>query len=234
MKIAAIADLHCKTSSAGKIRILLEDVDKHADVLVLAGDLTNIGLPREMEVLLKDLSHLRLPIVAVVGNHDHEGDQVATLMDMMREKGLHVLDCSSVEIDGVGFVGTKGFCGGFGERAVQPFGERALKAFVQSTINEAACLEGTLVTLKTTRKVAILHYAPISETLAGESPEIYPFLGSSLLAAALDHQRVDLILHGHAHNGSPMGHTAGRIPVYNVCRFVQNRYYGRSYSLFEI
>jgi len=234
MRIAAIGDLHSETTSAGEIRLLLEGVESEADVLMLAGDLTNMGHPEEMSVLLNDLYHFRMPTVAVVGNHDHESDSVELLVEMMVESGIHVLNCSSIELDGVGFAGTKGFCGGFGRRAVQAFGERALKTFVQAGIEEALCLESALAELKTARKIAILHYAPIAETIEGEAPEVYPFLGSSLLADALDRQGADLVVHGHAHNGSPQGRTQGGIPVYNVSRFVQKRSFGCAYRVFDV
>jgi Icc-related predicted phosphoesterase len=234
MRIAAIGDLHCEETSAGEMRLLLEGIEQEADLLMMAGDLTNMGRPKEMSVLLNDLYHFPLPIVAVVGNHDHESDSVEILIEMMIDSGIHVLNCSTYQLDDVGFVGTKGFCGGFGKRAVQGFGERALKAFVQAGIDEAACLDDALKQLTTTRKIAVLHYAPIVETLEGEAREVYPFLGSSLLADALDRHGVDLIVHGHSHNGSPQGYTQGGIPVHNVSRFVQKRSFGYAYRVFHI
>lgn len=234
MRIAALGDLHCKTTMEGEVKRLLGGVEREADLLILAGDLTNMGRADEMSVLLKDLHDFSLPIVAVLGNHDHENDNVELLVEMMTSRGIHVLNCTTFEFEGVGFVGTKGFCGGFGKQAVQPFGERALKAFVHASIGEAARLENALATLKTDQKIALLHYAPIAETLEGESREVYPFLGSSLLSAALDRYGVDLVVHGHAHNGSPEGRTQGGIPVHNVSRFVLTRHFGRPYKLFYI
>ncbi len=234
MRIAAIGDLHCKTTSAGQMRALLEGIEQEADLLVLAGDLTNVGLPEEMGVLLKDIEDLALPMIAVVGNHDHENDQLDVLIEMMNERGIHVLDGSTVEINGVGFVGTKGFCGGFGKYAVQPFGEQTLKTFIKTSINEARLLENAISRINCSRRVAVLHFAPIKETLEGEAQELFPFLGSSLLADALDRHRVDVIVHGHAHNGFPEGHTAGNIPVYNVSRFVLNKHLKRSYRIIEV
>ncbi len=234
MRIAAIADLHCTTNSVGKVRKLLEDVEKEADLLILAGDLTNMGRLDEVEVLLDDLRLIPLPMVAVVGNHDHESDRLDELLRMLTESGIHMLDGDSCEIDGVGFVGAKGFCGGFGNLAVQPFGERALKSFIQSSIDEALLLEKALAKLDSAKRVGVLHYAPIKETLKGEEPELYPFLGSSLLGSALDRRGVDVIVHGHAHNGVLEGKTEKGIPVYNVCRFVQKRYGKRAYAIFDI
>lgn len=223
MKVAAIADLHCREDSAGEILRLLAGIEEAADVLVVAGDLTDTGLATEMEVLLDDLEALDLPVVAVLGNHDHESDCGPRLVVMLHEAGVRVLDATACEIDGVGFAGTKGFCGGFEERLVQPFGERALKAFIQTGIEEAVRLEGALSKLECERKVAVLHYAPVRETLNGESPELYPMLGSSRLANALDRHSVNAIVHGHAHHGSPEGRTARGVPVHNVSRFVRQR-----------
>jgi hypothetical protein len=234
MRIAAIADLHCRTSTGQLVRELLEGVSEEGDVLVLAGDLTDTGLPAELDVLLGELGRLRIPMVAVLGNHDHENDQAERLVGMLEEAGIRVLEGTVCEIDGVGFVGTKGFCGGFDERMVQPFGERTLKTFIQASIEEAVGLENALARLDSGRRVAVLHYAPVPATLVGESLELYPFLGSSRLANALDRRGVDLIVHGHAHHGSPEGHTPGGIPVHNVSRFVTAGAARRAYRVFDV
>lgn len=234
MRIAAIGDVHCEKDSAGKIRRMLEGVDEKADVLLLAGDLTNVGLMEEMEVLLDELAHFSLPKLAVTGNHDHENDNVEVLVNMMRSRSIHVLEGNSLKIGDVGFVGTKGFCGGFGERRIQPFGERAIKTFIQATLDEVVRLERAAMDLSCPHKVAIMHFSPVSGTLQGENPEIYPFLGSSLFADALDRQGVDVIFHGHAHKGSHSGRTPKNIPVFNVSRFVQQRNGSRPFFLFEL
>jgi len=222
VKIAAVADVHCTVNSRGHIRELLRDVEE-ADVLVLAGDLTDVGKIEEMEVLMDELSHFSLPIIAVPGNHDHEADQTDLLVAMMEWSGIHVLDGASFNIDGIEFIGTKGFCGGFGHLLVQPFGEPALKAFINATIEEVLRFERLLRNVKADHKVAVMHYAPIKETLSGEEPELFPFLGTSLFADVLDAHKVDVVFHGHAHNGSPTGFTKHKIPVYNVSRFVLAR-----------
>ncbi len=234
MKIAAIADLHCRADSAGKIRPLLDGVEREADLLVIAGDLTDTGLPLEIEVLEKELDGLDLPVLTVLGNHDHESDQAEALVEMLRGIDIQVLDGTVCEVDEVGFVGTKGFCGGFDALTIQPFGERALKQFIQSGIDEALRLENALAKLACPRRIAVLHYAPVLATLTGEPPELHAFLGSSYLGSALDRQRVNLIVHGHAHHGSPYGETPAGIPVYNVSRFVQSRVQPRAYCILEV
>lgn len=234
MKIAAIGDLHCRTSSAGELRQLLAGVADEAEILLLAGDLTDTGLPAEADVLLGELESLKLPMIAVLGNHDHESGQPEVLCERLQAAGVTVLDGSVCEVGGVGFVGTKGFCGGFDDLFIQPFGEQALKAFIQSSLDESVRLENALAKLDCDSKVAILHYAPIRATLEGEPLELYAFLGSSRLANALERRGVDLIVHGHAHHGSPFGQTRDGIPVHNVCRFVQARHTERAYAVFEV
>jgi uncharacterized protein len=232
LRIAAVADLHCRVNST--ITPLLEGVGENADLLILAGDLTDTGLPTEMRVLLDELKRVPLPILAVLGNHDHENDKADELIMMLQDVGILVLQGNAVEINDVGFVGTKGFCGGFDERLVQPFGEKAIKDFIRTGIEEAMRLENAAAKLDTERKVAVLHYAPIKQTMEGESPELFPFLGSSRLGNALDRHGVDAIVHGHAHHGAPEGRTPGGIRVYNVCRFVQERCCNRPYLVFEV
>ena len=234
MKIAAIGDLHCKADSIGMIRQLLDGVDRKADILVLAGDITNMGLEEEMKVLLDELKWFAIPIVAVMGNHDHESDHIEVLVRMMTDSGIRVLDGTACEISGLGIIGTKGFCGGFGELHVQPFGEQALKAFIRTSIDEAKRMDSALANLNCRYRIAVMHYAPIKETLAGEEIELYPFLGSSLFADVLDRHCVDAVFHAHAHHGSPCGFTPGRIPVHNVSRFVQSHFNQRTYYLFTI
>ena len=234
MRIAAIGDLHITSESAGLLTRLLDGVEERADVLVLAGDLTNVGLPEEMVVLLNDLRGFSLPVIAVVGNHDHENDQNDVLLDMMQQAGVCVLECATCVLDGVGFVGTKGFCGGFGRWCVSTFGEQALKSFVQTSIDESNDLDKALAGLTTERRVAIMHYSPTRDTLKGEAEEIFPFLGTSRLAQVLDKYRVDAVFHGHAHEGSPRGRTQGGAIVYNVSRFVQTRFGEQAYRVVEI
>jgi hypothetical protein len=233
MRVAAIGDLHCRLDGRGQVTRLLKGVDAEADVLVVAGDLTNLGLIEEMELLVEELGRFALPKVAVVGNHDHENGQIELLVPMLRDAGVHVLDAEVWETGGVAFVGTMGCCGGFGEHRLQPFGEAVLKRFVQASVDEVVRLERALARAGADRKVAVLHYAPVAGTLRGEHPEIYPWLGFSPLGDAIDRQGADLVVHGHAHNGAAEGRTPGGIPVRNVCHQVLRRS-GRPYALFDV
>jgi len=216
MRIAASADLHFSPQSYAKLKDQFERVRDEADVLVLAGDLTNYGQPDEMEPLLNVLVRLRLPTVVVLGNHDSESGNGQELFRMMVGAGLKVLDGSGYERDGVGFAGTKGFVGGFGRGVLTAFGEREIKDFVRAAVDEAMKLERGMSQLRAEKRVVVIHYSPIAETVQGEAPEIFPFLGTSRLAEVIDRHGATLVIHGHAHHGRTEGRTPGGVPVHNV------------------
>lgn len=235
MRIAAIADLHFSHQGYDRFREQMTHVRDEADVLVLAGDLTNFGEPHEMESLINALVRLRIATVAVLGNHDYEGGHASELMKMMSDQGVKVLDGTAYERDGVGFAGAKGFGGGFGRGALTAFGEPEVKAFVQGAIDESLKLERALSQLRTPKRVVVLHYAPVAATVTGEPLEIYPYLGSSRLAEVIDRHGADLVVHGHAHSGSPEGKTTAGCPVYNVAMGLnQGQTSGRVYRIFDV
>src|SRR5437016_3026664 len=235
MRIAATADLHFSPERYAKLKDQLDRVRDEADVFVLAGDLTNYGQPSEMEPLLNVLVRLRLPTVAVLGNHDYESGKEEELKRMMVAEGIKVLDGSAYERDGVGFAGTKGFVGGFGRGVLTAFGEREVKAFVQAAIDEAVKLERAMSQLRTNKRIVVLHYSPIASTVMGEAPEIFPFLGTSRLAEVVDRHGADLVLHGHAHRGTLDGKTTAGIPVHNVAiTLLQQQKPPGVYRLFEV
>jgi Icc-related predicted phosphoesterase len=235
MRIAATADLHFAPPSATILRDQLGNVRDDADLLIVAGDLTNYGRPAEMEPLLNTMVRLRVPIVVVLGNHDYESEQQAELMRMMTAEGIKVLDGSAYERDGVGFAGTKGFVGGFGRGVLTAFGEPEIKTFVRASIDEALKLERAMSQLRTAKRVVVLHYAPIAATIEGEAPEISPFLGTSRLAEVIDRHGADLVVHGHAHNGKLDGRTTGGIPVHNVAiTLLQSQHPPAAYRVFDV
>jgi Icc-related predicted phosphoesterase len=235
MRIAATADLHYAAQSSGILKEQLAPVRDEADLLVVAGDLTNFGQPSEMAPLVNVLVRLRVPIVVVLGNHDYESGQQAELMHMMSSEGIKVLDGTGYERDGVGFAGTKGFVGGFGRGVLTSFGEPEIKTFVKASIEEAMKLERAMSQLRTQKRVVVLHYAPIVATVQGEAPEIFPYMGTSRLAEVVDRHGADLILHGHAHHGSPLGKTTGGIPVHNVAiTLLQAQQPPAAYKIFEV
>jgi Icc-related predicted phosphoesterase len=196
---------------------LFTQIAERADVLLIPGDLTDYGLAEEARLLARDLTAaVKIPIVAVLGNHDYESDQSQDIADILTDAGVHVLDGDAVEVHGIGFAGVKGFAGGFGRGTLGPWGERAIKQFVQEAVNEALKLESALARLKNATRIALLHYSPIRATVEGEPAEIFPWLGSSRLEEPLTRFQVSAVVHGHAHKGSPEGKTATGIPVYNV------------------
>lgn len=216
MRIAATADLHFSPQSYDHIREAMSRVRDEADLLIIAGDLTNFGKIDEMHSLLNALVRLRVPIVAVLGNHDYESNEEQQLMRLMVDEGIKVLDGSSYERDGIGFAGVKGFFGGYGRGALTSFGEPAVKAFVQAGIDEAVKLEKALSQLRTEKRIVVTHYSPVRDTVVGEPHEIYPYLGSSRLSEVMDRFGAVMAVHGHAHHGALDGKTTGGIPVYNV------------------
>ena len=174
VRIAAVGDLHCTRTSQGAFQALFSRIAESAEVLVLAGDLTDYGLPEEARVLAKELSSVRVPMAAVLGNHDFESDKQDEIRQILTDAGVTVLDGDACELHGIGIAGVKGFGGGFGQRALGPWGEPMIKQFVHEAVNEALKLEAALARLRTERLVALLHYAPVQETAEGEPLEDLP------------------------------------------------------------
>ncbi len=222
VRIAAVGDVHYD-GGRGTLADVFGAASRDADILVLCGDLTTHGRPDQMEGFARELGAIDIPIVAVLGNHDHEGEATEVLNEILRRKGVHVLDGENAVIDGVGFAGVKGFAGGFGRGTLAPFGEALIKAFVQHAIDESLKLENALRTLDTDTKVVVMHYSPIEETLHGEPEVIHPFLGTSRLLTPIETHGADVVFHGHAHNGQPEARTPGGVPVYNVALPVLQR-----------
>jgi Icc-related predicted phosphoesterase len=220
MRIAALGDLHVREAVPEPLRGVFTAVNDHADVLVLCGDLTDHGFTKEAEVLAEALAACRIPKIAVLGNHDFESAPPDEICKILNRSGVTILAIEPLVLDGVGFVGAKGFGGGFDRHMLQPWGEHAVKQFVQDAVNEALIIDRALNRLKAEhaveRTVAVLHYSPIRATVEGEPLEVFPFLGSSRLADPLDRFGVAAVLHAHAHHGSPEGRTSHGIPVYNV------------------
>ena len=216
MRIAALADLHCNNTAHDWMRPLIMQIAESADVLLLCGDLIDYGLPEEAMVLAKEISSLKIPVLAVLGNHEFESGKPDEVKRIISDAGAIVLDGDAREVGGVGFAGVKGFGGGFGERALGPWGEETVKRFVHEAIDEALKLESALARLRSETRIVLLHYSPIQATVVGEPAEIFPFLGSSRLEEPLNRYPVTAVFHGHAHHGAPEGRTKNGVPVYNV------------------
>jgi len=216
VRIAAMADLHCTKSPQEVIERAMADLQGAADVLILCGDLTDYGLPEEARQLARQLAAVRMPMIAVLGNHDYESGKQDEVVQILGDAGVTILDGDAIEVRGIGFAGVKGFAGGFGERMLGPWGEAGIKRFVHEAIDEALKLEAALARLRTPQRVVLLHYSPIRTTVEGEPPEILPFMGSSRLEDPIDRHPVTFVFHGHAHHGHPEGQTRSGVPVYNV------------------
>lgn len=218
VRFAAVGDIHVDKDSAGRLRAFFAQAADAADALLLCGDLTDYGTAEEAKVLVGELSALTLPVVAVLGNHDHESGTPQVVAQALKDAGVRVLDGEACEIEGVGIAGVKGFAGGFGRASLGAWGEAAIKLFVQEAQSEAMKLESALAKLRTPHRLALLHYAPIAATVQGEPAEIFAFLGSSRLEEPLLRYPVDAVFHGHAHRGTPQGHTINGVPVYNCAK----------------
>ncbi|OKI22125.1 metallophosphoesterase [Saccharothrix sp. CB00851] len=222
MRIAAVGDVHLGEDARGRLRPALDQLGEQADVLLLAGDLTRHGTVSEARVVADEFGGLPVPVVAVLGNHDHHDDKPDEVTAVLRDAGLTVLEGESttISVDGhtLGVAGVKGFGGGFAGKCGSAFGEPEMKAFIRHTSEIADSLRAALSSLDTDVKVALTHYSPVPDTLRGEPPEIYPFLGSYLLGEAIDANHAHLAVHGHAHFGNEHGMTPGGVRVRNVAQ----------------
>jgi Icc-related predicted phosphoesterase len=234
IRVAAVGDLHVGDDARANWRDALGPVSGEADLLLLAGDLTRVGSKSEASAVASALELVRVPIFAVLGNHDYQEDSEAELCRVLAERGVHVLEGNAATLHvgrvRVGIAGTKGFGGGFANACGSDFGEPEMKAFIRHTAERADALRTALTSLDADLRIALLHYSPIPETLRGEQLQIYPFLGSHLLGDAIDAAGADLVVHGHAHAGSERGRTPGGIPVRNVAQPVIHSAY-RVYCL---
>lgn len=223
-RIAAVADIHVKSTDKGIWADYFKQISKNADAFLIAGDLTNTGDEAEAQVLSEELKACSIPVITVLGNHDHEKGRYKLIRQILQNDHVHVLEGESVVIGNIGFAGIKGFGGGFDDHMLSMFGEEALKKFVEEGVNEALRLDRALTHIEKNnenmKKVALLHYSPIKDTIAGEPEAIYPFLGCSRLAEPLRRNNVVAAFHGHAHRGTLTGETSTGVKVFNVSRTV--------------
>jgi Icc-related predicted phosphoesterase len=227
IRIAAMADIHTKSSDKGILRSTFKEINEKADILLICGDLTDTGDEEEARILGEGLDVLQLPVIGVLGNHDYEKGRQKMIKQILAEHDMTILDGESIVIHDVAFAGVKGFGGGFEQYMLSLFGEEMMKQFVHEAVDEALQLDRALTRLEQDNpqmpKVVLLHYSPIKETIIGEPEQLYPFLGSSHLADTISRRQVTVAFHGHAHAGSPKGQTSTKIPVYNVALPVLRR-----------
>jgi Icc-related predicted phosphoesterase len=229
IRIAAVGDVHVDSDVVGRYRPALEELPGRADVLLIAGDLTRHGTVDEARCFATEFGGLAVPVVVVLGNHDHQSDQQDRVTEVLTGSGITVLEgeATVLELHGhrLGIAGVKGFGGGFAGACASNFGEREMKDFVGTSEAVSARLADALQSVQVDALVALTHYAPVPETLVGEPLEIYPFLGCYQLGRAIDSAPTALALHGHAHHGSERGRTPGGVPVRNVAHPVIKQAY---------
>lgn len=234
VRIAAVGDVHAQRGAAPTLKAGFANISAKADMLAIAGDLTAHGLAEEAKVLVDIMEGANIPIVAVLGNHDYHQGQHEEIKRVLKDRGILVLDGETAIIEAggssVGFIGTKGFGGGFGIRALPDFGEEIFRMMYREGVNEASKIHRGLETIKADFRVVLLHYSPIKETLHGEPPEVYAFLGASIMAEPINRLGADLVIHGHAHYGTEKGTTSGGIPVRNVAMPTM----GRPYTVYPL
>lgn len=222
--VAAIGDLHVRVDSHGHWSNKFKLLGDRAAVLVIAGDLTDTGDEAEAALLATELRSCPIPVVAVLGNHDHEKGREKLVRQALQSERVHILDGEAIEVAGIGFAGIKGFAGGFDGHMLSRFGEQCMKDFVQESVEQALRLDRALDRLERSdlgrKKVAVLHYSPIVSTVAGEPEAIHPFLGCSRLAEPLTRRKVDAVFHGHAHHGTLEGQLPNGTKVYNVAHAI--------------
>lgn len=234
LRIAATADIHYGKHSRGQLHDIFAEISRSADVLLLCGDLTDFGLAEEAEQLVNDLrAAVHIPVIGVLGNHDFESGEQELVLKVLDQAGVNMLDGDAIEIEGVGFAGVCGFAGGFGRRMLNAWGEPLIKQFVKEALDHAVRLEQGLAKLRTEKKIVVLHYSPIRDTVVGEPPEIFPFMGSSRLEEPINRFRVNAVFHGHAHNGATDGATSTGIPVHNVSAPLLQKN-GKPYRIIEL
>jgi Icc-related predicted phosphoesterase len=220
LRIAAAGDVHAGEPLRERLCRVFAAIATECDLVLLAGDLTTHGLPEQADVLADACRDLDVPVVAVLGNHDHHSGKPDEVVDVLDRGGVLVLDRSHTILElgelEVGIVGAKGFVGGFPGAEIPDFGEPALRHIYQETSAEVDAIEHGLEAIAGCHKrIVLLHYAPIVDTIVGEPEAIWAFLGSGRMAGPIGMHRPDLVVHGHAHHGGTQG-SIGTVPVYNV------------------
>ena len=234
IRLAAVSDLHFTPDLVGTVRARLDGVNDRADLLLMPGDLIDSGKPEDARLLCEELAEIRITVLAVLGNHEYQARKLDEVIATYRAGGIHVLqrETATFDIRGeqVGIVGVKGGMGGFGEHRLFPSMEPEVVAWHETARLDAEAIERGLGELRTTYRVALLHYSPTRETVEGEELEEIAFYGNSVMGDAIDRMRPDVVFHGHSHHGRPTGRTPGGIPVHNVAASV----IGEPYVVLEL
>ena len=248
VRVAAIGDFHTRVDRDFPFGSALRRVPAQADLLLIAGDLTDNGRIDQFALVAAYLADVTVPVVAVLGNHDRRGLRRVAIRRTLEEAGVILLDGEAVVLDvpmaaipdandvadriapssaRIEVIGFGGYGGGFWpeEMAESPPLHRATQAVAVRARREAARLDATLAAARTDvdARIVLLHYSPTSSTLGREPSVKYWMLGNIELARVIDRHDVDLVIHGHAHLGNPAGQTIGGTPVRNVASPVIGR-----------
>ena len=220
VRIAAAGDVHASESRRADLERAFAELGEDVDLVLLAGDLTTYGEPDQAAVLARAVRDVRIPVVAVLGNHDWHSNRRDEVVTVLAQAGVDVLDRSWAiyDVDGieVGIVGTKGFVGGFPDSQLPDFGEPLLREVYAETGREVDAIEQGLRAIERCPiRIVLLHYAPTRSTLEGEPRTIWAFLGTDRMAPPIEAHRPDLVLHGHGHAGRFEG-SIEDVPVFNV------------------
>jgi uncharacterized protein len=234
IRVAAAGDIHCEEANRDELEHAFQAVEGRVDLVLLAGDLTTYGEPEQAALLAEICRLLRVPIYAVLGNHDWHCNQVEEIVALLSGAGIRVLERSWAveEVDGasVGIAGTKGFVGGFPDSQLPDFGEPLLRqVYAETTAEVEALAVGLQAIAECDYRLVLLHYSPTATTLEGEPRGIWPFLGTDRLAPPIVEHHPDVVLHGHTHAGSFEGYV-GAVPVFNVAIPVL----GHDFFVFEL
>ena len=233
IRVAAAGDMHAGVADRDRVREAFARVEEQADLILLAGDLTERGQVDEVGVVADACRDLSIPVVAVLGNHDWQSDRPGDLARALGEAGVVVLERSHtilpVRGTSVGIAGVKGFVGGFGEQWAN-FGEPIFREAYAETTKDVDGLDAGLRAIEHCAvRIGLLHYSPVEATLHGEPERLWLVLGADRLGGPIRDHRPDLVVHGHAHHGSFEGEVDG-VPVYNVAVHVT----GREFWVFEL
>ena len=236
IRIAAAGDIHVHEGIREHLEQAFTELMDDVDLVLLAGDLTTPGEPEEAAVLADVCRETaaRLPIFAVLGNHDWHANRTHEVVSILSDSGIRMLERSSVQIGvrgtSVGIVGLKGFVGGFPDWTLPDFGEPLLRQVYAETTADCQALDfGLRAVAECDLRLVLLHYSPTGTTLEGEPRAIWAFLGSDRLSRPIAEHHPDLVVHGHAHAGQFEGFI-GAVPVYNVAVPVT----GRDFWIFEL
>ena len=183
--------------------------------IVIAGDLIDKGKTVMAGLVVKELAGAwrDKPLIAVFGNEEYH--KVRPILKKMYsevswlEDEIAFVDCSGTR---VGIIGTQGAL-----QEPTSWQARNMPWLAREYETKPRIVAGLVREAKSMAHKSILvsHYGVARATLAGENPSIWRYLYSSSMEEVIAREKPDIVVHGHAHKGSPYGCVSG-VPVYNV------------------